>query len=77
MYRKLKNIRDMTKKTDPKRKTIGETLLAMRIGQTIDFPVEQVASVRGIASTWGLRYDRKYYTHYSKIRKVIEVYRER
>ena len=77
MHRKLKNNSDMAKKTDPKRKTIGETLLAMHVGQTIDFPVELVASVRGIASTWGLRYNRKYYTHYSKIRKVIEVYRER
>ena len=77
MYRKLKKNSDMAKKTDSKRKTIGETLLAMHVGQTIDFPVELVANVRSIASTCGLRYDRKYYTHYSKIRKVIEVYRER
>ncbi len=47
----------------------------MAVGAEIEFPVERISTVQSIASTSGLRYDRKYTTETDRVKRVIKVKR--
>ena len=57
------------------RKSLSKQMYEMAVGAEIEFPVERISTVQSIASTSGLRYDRKYTTETDRVKRAIKVKR--
>lgn len=56
---------------------IRPVITGLRVGQSTEFPILKMKSVRTQASELGAIYDRKYKTHIDRINRVIVVTREK
>lgn len=62
----------MTENTIPMRTSIKN----MKVGESINFPIEKVRTIRVLASDLGLQYNRLYRTRASRQNRTITVIRE-
>lgn len=60
--------------TNPTQK-IRPTLYEMAVGDTVQFPIARLKSVRTQASELGIMYERQYTTKTDRVEKIIEVTR--
>lgn len=64
-------------KKNSKTDKIRPAITGLRVGQSTEFPILRMKSVRTQASELGAIYDRKYKTHTDRINRVIVVTREK
>lgn len=62
----------MTENTIPMRTSIKN----MKVGESINFPIEKVRTIRVLASDLGLQYNRLYRTRASRQNRTITVIRK-
>lgn len=56
-------------------KTVVQRLAELEVGEKIDFPISRCMSIRGMASNYGLQWDRYFKTSINRELKTITVTR--
>lgn len=75
LHPKINNKKQITQEKMEKNVSLRQTLKEMEVGESAEFPISKVSTMRAIASTMGLELERKYSSRCDKERRIITVTR--